>query len=114
MRITEVTSTELFCGTQDRPLQIVKVTLVNDGPGMIRDPAAVVTVRVVGTGVMTPVPAEVGDLVHGEQRVAEVAVDIASAAVPGGVRPVTVIAESSSGHWESPGEVTVAEPSWTM
>src|SRR5260370_41012507 len=104
----------LFGGGEEGALQGGRGAGGKEGPGMIRDPAAVVTVRVVGTGGMTPVPAEVGDLVHGEQRVAEVAVDIASAAVPGGVRPVTVIAESSSGHWESPGEVTVAEPSWTM
>ncbi len=114
MRITQVTSTELFCGTPERPLQIVKVTLVNDGPGMIRDPAAVVNVTVTGSGVATPVPAEIGGLVHGEQRIAEVAVDIAASAVPGGTRPVTVIAHSSSGRWESDGQIVVAEPGWTM
>jgi alpha-mannosidase len=114
MRITEVASTELFCGTQQRPLQIVRVTMVNDGPGMIRDPAAVVSVSVTGPGVTTPVPAEVGGLVHGEQRKAEVAVDVVSSAVPGGTRPVTVVAQSSSGRWEAPGQITVAEPGWTM
>ncbi len=114
MRITEVASTELFTGTRQRPLQIVRVTLVNDGPGMIRDPSAMVAVSVHGTGVTTPEPAEVGGLVHGEQRIAEVAVDIAASAVPGGTRPVTVVARSSAGHWEGPGEITVAEPGWTM
>ncbi len=114
MRITEVASTELFCGAPERPLQIVRVTLVNDGPGMIRDPAAVVTVSVTGAGITTPVPAEIGDLVHGEQRVAEVAVDIAASAMPGGTRHVIVRAQSSSGRWESPGQITVAEPGWTM
>jgi alpha-mannosidase len=114
MRITEVASTELFCGTQERPLQIVKVTLVNDGPGMIRDPAAVVSVSVAGAGVSTPVPAEIGGLVHGEQRIAEVAVDISASAVPGGTRQITVVAQSSSGRWESPGQIVVAEPGWTM
>jgi alpha-mannosidase len=114
MRITEVASTELFCGTVQQPLQIVRVTLVNDGPGMIRDPAAVVTVAVRGTGVTTPVAAEVGGLVHGEQRVAQVPVDIAAAAVPGGTRLVTAIAESASGRWEAGGRIRVAEPGWTM
>ncbi len=33
MRITGVTSTELFCGPAARPLQVVRVRLVNDGPG---------------------------------------------------------------------------------
>ena len=51
---------------------------------------------------------------HGEQRIAEVAVDIAASAVPGGTRPVTVIAQSTAGHWEGPGQITVAEPGWTM
>ncbi len=114
MRITEVASTELFCGTSEHPLQIVRVTLANDGPGMIRDPAAVVKVSVRGTGVTTPEPAEVGDLVHGEQRIAEVPVDIAATAVPGGTRLVTVVADSASGRWEVPGKITVAEPGWTM
>ena len=114
MRITEVASTELFCGTRQHPLQIVRVTLVNDGPGMIRDPAAVVTVSVRGAGVTTPEPAGVGGLVHGEQRIAEVPVDIASMAAPGSMRLVTVVADSASGRWEAPGQITVAEPGWTM
>jgi hypothetical protein len=81
---------------------------------MIRDPAAVVSVTVSGAGVTTPVPAEIGGLVHGEQRIAEVPVDISASAVPGGTRPVMVVAQSSSGRWESPGQIVVAEPGWTM
>ncbi len=114
MRITEVASTELFTGTQLRPLQIIRVTLVNDGPGMIRDPAAVVAVSAHGYGVSTPQPAEIGGLVHSEQRVVEVAVDITASPAPGGTRPVTVVAASASGRWQAPGQVTVAEPGWTM
>jgi hypothetical protein len=81
---------------------------------MIRDPAAVVSVTVAGTGIATPEPAEIGGLVHGEQRIAEVAIDISASAVPGGTRPVTVVAQSSSGRWESPGQIVVAEAGWTM
>jgi alpha-mannosidase len=114
MRITEVASTELFIGTRDRPLQIIRVTLVNDGPGMIRDPAAIVAVTVSGSGVTTPAAAEVGGLAHGEQRIAEVGVDVTASAVPGGTRQVTVVAQSASGRWEAPGKITVAEPGWTM
>ena len=114
MRITEVASTELFVGTRDRPLQIIRVTLVNDGPGMIRDPAAIVAVTVNGSGVMTPFATEVGGLVHGEQRIAEVGVDVTASAVPGGTRPVTVVAQSTAGRWEAHGQITVAEPGWTM
>jgi alpha-mannosidase len=114
MRINEVASTELFCGTRRRPLQIIRVTLTNDGPGMIRDPAAIVSVTVHGSGVTTPVPAEVGGLAHGEQRIAEVGVDVTASAGPGGARPVTVVAQSASGRWEAPGQITVTEPGWTM
>src|SRR5271166_5171530 len=113
MRITGVASTELFCGTAARPLQIIRVTLVNDGPGMIRDPAATVAVTVHGVGVVTPEPAQVGGLVHGEQRIVEVGVD-AAAAEPGRSRAVVVVAQSSSGRWEAPGQITAAEPGWTM
>ena len=114
MRITEVASTELFIGTRDRPLQIIRVTLVNDGPGMIRDPAAIVAVTVNGSGVTTPVAAEVGGLAHGEQRIAEVGVDVIASAAPGGTRHVTVVAQGAPGRWETPGQITVAEPGWTM
>ncbi|HEX9064646.1 MAG TPA: glycoside hydrolase family 38 C-terminal domain-containing protein [Streptosporangiaceae bacterium] len=114
MRITEVASTDLFTGTAAKPLQIVRVTLVNDGPGMISDPAGQVSVGVHGAGVLTPEPVVVTKLTHGEQRTAEVAVEIATPAVPGSSRRVTAIARSATGHWEVPGQITVAEPGWTM
>ncbi len=84
MRITEVASTDLFAGSAARPLQIVRVTLVNDGPGMISDPAGQVTV------------------------------EIAAPAAPGGGRRVTAVAKSATGDWEGSGQITVAEPGWTM
>jgi alpha-mannosidase len=114
MRITEVVSTDLFAGSAARPLQIVRVTLVNDGPGMISDPAGQVTVGVHGAGVVTPEPVMVTKLYHGEQRTVEVPVEIAAPAAPGGVRRVTAVAKSGTGHWEVPGQITVAEPGWTM
>src|SRR5215475_5229716 len=114
MRITEVVSTDLFSGSAARPLQIVRVTLVNDGPGMISDPAGQVTVGVHGAGVITPEPVMVTKLYHGEQRTVEVPVEIAAPAAPGGVRRITAVAMSGTGHWEVPGQITVAEPGWTM
>ena len=54
MRISGLTSTELFRGTPARPLQVVRVRLVNDGPAA--DPQEPVTVRVDGAGVSTPEP----------------------------------------------------------
>src|SRR5215469_1759076 len=114
MRITEVASTDLFSGTPAKPLQIVRVTLVNDGPGMISDPAGEVNVAVHGAGVLTPRPVTVTRLHHGEQRTAEVPVEIAAPAAPGGSRRVTAVARSGTGHWEVAGQITVAEPGWTM
>ena len=114
MRITEVVSTDLFSGSAARPLQIVRVTLVNDGPGMISDPAGQVTVGVHGAGVVTPEPVMVTKLHHGEQRTVEVPVEIAAPAAPGGARRVTAVAQSATGHWQVSGQIAVAEPGWTM
>jgi alpha-mannosidase len=114
MRITEVVSTDLFSGSAARPLQIVRVTLVNDGPGMISDPAGQVTVGVHGAGVVTPGPVLVTKLHHGEQRTVEVPVEIAAPAAPGSARRVTAVAQSATGHWQVSGQITVAEPGWTM
>jgi alpha-mannosidase len=114
MRITEVVSTDLFSGSAARPLQIVRVTLVNDGPGMISDPAGQVTVGVHGAGVVTPEPVMVTKLHHGEQRTVEVPVEIGAPAAPGGARRVTAVAQSATGHWQVSGQITVADPGWTM
>src|ERR1700722_2696003 len=127
MRIGSVTSTMLFTGPAARPRQIVQVTLVEaTGP---------VTVAITGAGVSTPEPARVagdriagdgvagdgvagdgvaGDRVAGEQ-VAEVGIEVASPALPGGTRSVTVIADAGpGGRAEQAAEVTIAEPGWTM
>ena len=114
MRITEVASTDLFAGTAARPWQIIRVTLVNDGPGMISDPAGQVSVGIYGAGVVTPEPVVVSKLSHGEQRTIEVGIEAAAPAVPGTSRRVTAVATSATGRWEVPGQVTLAEPGWTM
>src|SRR5258708_36730143 len=110
MRITEVVSTDLFAGSAARPFQIVRVTLVNDGPGMISDPAGQVKVGVHGAGVVTPEPVMVTKLHHGEHRTVEVPVEIAAPAAPGGARRVTPVAMTRPGHCEAPGQITVPEP----
>src|SRR5215475_10766623 len=114
MRITEVVSTDLFAGSAVRPLQIVRVTLVNDGPGMISDPAGQVTVGVHGAGVVTSGPVMVTKLHHGEQRTVEVPVEIAAPAAPGSARRVMAVAQSATGHWQVSGQITVAESGWIM
>jgi alpha-mannosidase len=114
MRISGVTSTDLFGGTAARPLQIVRVALVNDGPGMVRDPAAAVTVRVTGAGVSTPRPPVVSGLLPGHERAVEVGVDMAAPLAPGSPRQVTAIATGGRATAQATAQITAAEPGWTM
>ena len=54
MRITGVESTDLFVGTAQRPLQVVRVTLANEGPAMLATPAMSARLHVQGAGVRNP------------------------------------------------------------
>ena len=49
MRIAGVESTDLFVGTAQRPLQVIRVTLENDGPASALDGTATVYVQGPGT-----------------------------------------------------------------
>jgi hypothetical protein len=73
MRIAGVESTDLFVGTAQRPLQVVRVTLENDRPGEASDTAA--TVYVEGPGVRNPGPFGISDLGLGERQAYEVPVE---------------------------------------
>ena len=97
MRISAVTSTDLFTGTTHRPLQIIRVTLVNDGPGAVTDPHVPVEVRVDGPGVSTPEPARVTGLVPGGTLIAEVPVQFAAPCPAGSLRRVTAAATVTPG-----------------
>ncbi|HEY0717096.1 MAG TPA: glycoside hydrolase family 38 C-terminal domain-containing protein [Streptosporangiaceae bacterium] len=114
MRITGVTSTDLFTGTARRPLQIIQVSLATGTAGTGRP----VRVRVDGAGVSTPAPAQVTAGPPGETVTAEVPVEIAAPFQPGVPRPVTAIAETGGGgapqRAEFAARVTPAEPGWTM
>src|SRR5580704_5965242 len=114
MRINQVSSTDLFTGSAARPYQVVRVTVVNDGADMIHDRAAVLELSLSGAGVSTPEPEPVTDLLPGEERTVEVGVQIAAPATPGVTRPVTAVLQGHPGRWEAPGQITVAEPGWTM
>src|SRR6266851_4490826 len=124
MRITSVTGTDLFGGTAGHPLQLVRVTVLDDRPlddrplddrppqrGAASGP---VTVRVEGPGVSTPVPVRLDLAPPGAEQVAEVGVDIAGPAAPGSPRQVTAIAEFPGGRAEQAAEIRVAETGWTM
>ena len=84
MRITGVDSTDLFGGTAAEPRQIVRVRLVNTGPGMITDRTQAATVQIDGPGVGTPEPAVVTGLAPGAEVTAEVAIESAEANSLGG------------------------------
>ncbi|MFD4691617.1 NEW3 domain-containing protein [Streptomyces sp. NPDC058463] len=86
MRIVEVESTDLFVGSADDPLQVVRVTLSEPGRVVITGPG-----------------------VHGEGSAGEIGVRC-EAAVPGTVVPITVRA----GDARVEAELTVAEPGWTV
>lgn len=93
MRITSVTSTDLFVGEPDNPSQVLRVECDQPGP---------VVIRVTGDGV------------HGEgllpagQRVAEIGV---RATAPIGA---TIPIQVKAGDASAPGELVIAEPGWTV
>jgi alpha-mannosidase len=113
MRIGDVTWTDLFVGDRRRPLQVVQVTLANQGPGMARERAAA-RVRVEGAGVTTPRPVLVHDLAPGAQQVVDVPVAVDPACAEGSSRPVRALAETGEGRFGAAGEIVVAAPGWTM
>jgi alpha-mannosidase len=112
MRISGVESTDLFVGTAQRPLQVLRVTLENDGPGSAPDGAA--TVYVQGPGVREPGPFGITGLNLGERKDFEIPVEIAVPYQPGSTRRVTVTVETAAGRTQADADLIVAEPGWTM
>ena len=114
MRIVSVESTDLFAGTAQRPLQLIRVTLVNEGAGMLATPAMSAAISVQGPGVRDPGPFGISGMNPGEQKAFEVPVEIAAPYQPGSTRQVTVTVTSDAGRTEAEAGLTVAEPGWTM
>jgi alpha-mannosidase len=112
MRIAGVESTDLFVGTAQRPLQVIRVTLENGGPASAPDGAA--TVYVQGPGTRDPGPFGITGLNLGERRDFEIPVEIAAPYLPGSTRRVTVAVETGAGRTQAEADITVAEPGWTM
>src|SRR5579864_4209513 len=112
MRIAGVESTDLFVGTAQRPLQVMRVTLENEGPASAPDGAA--TVYVQGPGVADPGPFGITGLNLGERKDFEIPVQFAAPYQPGSTRRVTVTVETGSGRIQAEADITVAEPGWTM
>jgi alpha-mannosidase len=109
MRIDGVESTDLFVGTAQRPLQVVRVTLENDSPG---NTAATVCIQ--GPGVRNTGPFRITEMSPGERNTAEIGVEFVAPYQPGSTRRVTVAVESESGVVQAEADITVAEPGWTM
>ncbi len=112
MRIAGVESTDLFVGTTQRPLQVVRVTVVNDGPAIAPDTPAFVHVQ--GPGVRNQSPFGITGMNQGEEETFEVPVEFAVPYQPGSTRRVTVTVETSSGRSQTEADITAAEPGWTM
>jgi alpha-mannosidase len=113
MRITSAESTDLFLGTAAQPLQVVRVQLVNAGPGSLSEQDTVL-VSVHGPAVSTPVPEVITGLAPGAETTVEVGVEVAAPAQPGSPRPVLVTASGPRGTTEHPATITTAEPGWVM
>ena len=111
MQIASVDSTDLFGGTVAAPRQIVRVRLVNAGPGMITDRTPA-TVQIDGAGVGTPEPAVVTGLAPGVEVTAEVAIE--TTAAPGTSLAVQATASWPGGSTSLPAAIIVAEPGWVM
>src|SRR5215475_7211912 len=118
MRIATVASTQLFASAGElasgRPLQIVRVQLASTGPCALASSGNPISVEVHGRGVTTPEPVVLPLLAPGEEATAEVAVDVAGTPAPGTVVPVLATATAGRDQTELAGELTVAEPGWTM
>ncbi len=113
MRITQAASTELFVASDDDPLQVVAVTVVNAGDaGWSVDAPA--TVEVVGDGVVTARRAAVADLAPGQEARVEVGVAVAHGLRPGDTVPAEVRAEHAGVADRRPFSFVVAEPGWRM
>src|ERR1700728_3321085 len=113
MRIIGVESTDLFVGTAQRPLQVVRVTLESDRCG--GGPETQATAHVEGPGVTEHGPLRITEnLSHGDHAAVEIPVELTAPYHPGSTRHVTVTVESQAGRAQAEADITVAEPGWTM
>src|SRR6516165_7768444 len=110
MRIVRAESTPLFVATGHGPCQVMRVTVASSGGSA----PAPILVRAAGPGVTTRQPFIIENLPAGAELTAEVPVTVAAPHGPGSRLGVTVIAEGRSTRAELAGELTVAEPGWTI
>jgi alpha-mannosidase len=113
MLISSVDSTDLFRGSTARPLQVIRVRVVNAGPGSVGERDTVL-VTIDGPAVSTPEPEIVTGLELGAEITVEVGIEIAAPAQPGSTRQVLARAAGPAGSTELAAAITVAEPGWVM
>src|SRR5262249_25743624 len=106
MRISGIDSTDLFRGSTGLPLQVIRVRLVNSGPGAVGEKDTVL-VAIDGPAVSTPEPERITGLEPGAEVTVEVGVAIAAPAQPGSSRHVLVSASWPSGSTELPAVITI-------
>src|SRR6516162_2643436 len=110
MRIVRAESTPLFVATGHGPGQVMRVTVASTGASA----PAPILVRAEGPGVTTRQPFIIENLPAGAELTAEVPLTVAAPHGPGSKLGVTVIAEGRGTRAELAGELTVAEPGWTI
>jgi alpha-mannosidase len=103
MRITAAQSTDLFTGSPDRPLQVVRVTVAEPGDTSAR-------LRVEGNRITVPEPVDVPRS-DGKEVVVEVPIAVDATARPGETLAVEVVLEPGGRHQI---DVMVEEPGWTV
>lgn len=113
MKVTRSTSTELFVGPDDEPLQVVAVTLVNSGDAAWTADAPA-TVEVAGDRLGTARPLVVRDVVPGGEVHVEVGVAAGRGLRPGDVVPAEVRAAAGTRTDRRPFAFVVAEAGWRM
>ncbi|HEY1622695.1 MAG TPA: glycoside hydrolase family 38 C-terminal domain-containing protein [Streptosporangiaceae bacterium] len=106
MRIAGIESTNLFLGTSQQPLQVLRVTVVNEHPAV-----AEAIVYISGHGVRQHGPFRINGLTDGEERTVEIPVEVSAPCQPGSTRRVMV---EIDGGERREADMTVAEPGWTM
>ncbi|WP_432970816.1 glycoside hydrolase [Dactylosporangium sp. CA-233914] len=101
LRISAIESTDLFVGTPEHPVQVLRITVAE------ADPRVPLTLTVEPSGVTATT-------VAGADSTVVVEVGVPAAGAPGDVAPVTVTARCGAETARAPGTLVLAEPGWTV
>lgn len=110
MHISVAASTDLFVGTEQEPLQVVRATIVNDTPRATGPAAA--SVR--GELLSTPWPADVPMLPPGGQATVDIGVVVDGSFAEGATLPAEIVVRTDRVVALAPLDFVVAEAGWRM